>query len=59
MARNNYSYEKYQRELAKKKKKEAKRLKKLNRAAGIEEENPETISEDEVKADNEIETEES
>jgi transposase len=59
MARNNYSYEKYQRELAKKKKKEAKRLKKLNRAAGIEEGNPETISEDEEKADNEIETEES
>ncbi len=46
MARNNYSYEKYQREQAKKKKKEAKRLKKLNRAAGIDEENPEANSED-------------
>ena len=32
MARNNYSYERRQRELAKKKKKEEKRLKKLEKA---------------------------
>ena len=56
MARNNYSYEKYQREQAKKKKKEAKRLKKLNRALGIEEEKPEVINEEEENADNETET---
>ena len=59
MAKNKYSYEKYQREQAKKKKKEAKRQKKLDRAAGIEEENPETISEDEETTKDETEVEES
>ena len=59
MARNNYSYEKYQREQAKKKKKEAKRLKKLNRAAGIDEENPEAISDDEETTKDETVIEES
>ncbi len=34
MARDNYSYKKYQRELTKKKKKEEKLLKKLNKKAG-------------------------
>ena len=53
MARSNYSYEKRQKELARKKKKEAKRQKKLDRAAGILEEKPEVNSEDEVKADDE------
>ena len=56
MARSNYSYEKRQKELARKKKKEAKRLKKLNRALGIEEEKPEIISDDVENADNEAET---
>ncbi len=56
MARSNYSYEKRQKELARKKKKEDKRLKKLNRALGIEEEKPEVINEDEENADNETET---
>ncbi len=56
MARNSYSYEKRQKELARKKKKEAKRLKKLNRALGIEEEKPEVISEDVDNADNRTET---
>ncbi len=55
MARNNYSYEKRQKELARKKKKEAKRQKKLNRALGIEEEKPEVISEDVENADDETE----
>lgn len=50
MAKNKYSYEKYQRELAKKKKKEAKRQKKLDRKLGIDEEKPEVNSEDEKKA---------
>ena len=59
MARNNYSYEKYQREQAKKKKKEAKRLKKLNRALGIEEEKPEGIGEDAETAEVETDKEES
>lgn len=36
MARNNYQYEKRQKEIAKKKKKEEKRQKKLNKLAGIE-----------------------
>ncbi len=48
MARNNYSYAKRQRELAKKKKKEEKRQRKLekkNRAAG-EAENPTAIDEE-------------
>jgi len=58
MARNNYSYEKYQRELAKKKKKEAKRQKKLDRAAGIVEEKSESINEDEKNAENETNEEE-
>ena len=58
MARNNYSYEKYQRELAKKKKKEAKRQKKLDRAAGIVEEKSESINEDEKNAENETTEEE-
>ena len=56
MARSNYSYEKRQRELAKKKKKEDKRLKKLNRALGIDGEKPEVISEEEENTDNETET---
>ncbi|MEA2095858.1 MAG: hypothetical protein U9P73_04055 [Candidatus Cloacimonadota bacterium] len=56
MAKNKYSYEKYQREQAKKKKKEAKRLKKLNRAAGIEKEKTEVNREDEKKADDETVT---
>ena len=51
MARNNYSYEKYQKELARKKKKEAKRQKKLDRAAGILEEKPESTSEEVENAD--------
>ncbi|NQT64835.1 MAG: hypothetical protein HQ554_01505 [FCB group bacterium] len=55
MARSNYTYEKRQKELAKKKKKEAKRLKKLNRAAGIEDD-VEVINEDEENADNESKT---
>ena len=59
MARNNYSYEKRQKELARKKKKEEKRLKKLNRALGIDEEKPETISEDEETTKDETEIEES
>ena len=59
MAKKNYQYEKRQKEIAKKKKKEVKRLKKLNRAAGIEEENPETISEDEETTKDETEVEES
>ncbi len=37
MAKTNYSYEKRQRDLAKKKKKEEKRLKKQSRTAGPEE----------------------
>jgi hypothetical protein len=48
MARNNYSYAKRQRELAKKKKKEEKRQRKLekkNRAAG-EVDNPTAIDEE-------------
>ena len=53
MAKKNYQYEKRQKELAKKKKQEAKRLKKLNRALGTDEENSEIISED---ADSEAET---
>lgn len=56
MAINNYSYEKRQKELARKKKKEEKRLKKLNRALGIDEEKPEVTSEDVENADNESET---
>ncbi|HOO70841.1 MAG TPA: hypothetical protein PK926_03690 [Spirochaetota bacterium] len=42
MARNNYQYEKRQKDLAKKKKKDEKRLKKLNKASQSREENPET-----------------
>jgi len=56
MARNNYSYEKRQKELARKKKKEEKRLKKLNRALGIEEEKSEVISDDVEKTDTNAET---
>ena len=56
MARSNYSYEKRQKELARKKKKEAKRQKKLNRALGIEEEKSVDVSEDVENADNETET---
>ncbi|MDA3813833.1 MAG: hypothetical protein PF570_06215 [Candidatus Cloacimonetes bacterium] len=56
MARSKYSYEKRQKELAKKKKKEAKRLKKLNRAAGIDEEKPEVINENVNNTDNKAET---
>ena len=59
MARSNYSYEKRQKELARKKKKEAKRQKKLDRAAGILEEKPEVNNEDEETTKNEIEVEES
>jgi len=58
MARNNYSYEKRQKELARKKKKEAKRQKKLDRAAGILEEKSEATSED-VDTNKETEIEES
>jgi len=58
MARTNYQYEKRQRDLAKKKKKEEKRLKKLNRALGIVEgeensENPETEATDDEATDDE------
>jgi len=56
MARSKYSYEKRQKELAKKKKKEAKRLKKLNRALGNDEEKPEVINENVNNTDNEAET---
>ncbi|MCX5677691.1 MAG: hypothetical protein NTY76_01085 [Candidatus Omnitrophica bacterium] len=38
MARDNYSYQKYQRELAKKKKKEEKMLRKLNKKKAQDEE---------------------
>jgi len=38
LAKTNYQYEKRQKELARQKKKEEKRLKKLNRKLGIEEE---------------------
>ena len=56
MARNNYSYEKRQKELARKKKKEAKRQKKLDRAAGILDEKSEATSEDEENAEDETVT---
>ena len=47
MARTNYSYEKRQRELAKKKKKEEKRLKKLNKT----DEDTEPDTESQVRED--------
>ncbi|BDA77422.1 hypothetical protein LPTSP3_g03520 [Leptospira kobayashii] len=45
MAKNNYSFEKRQKDIAKKKKQEEKRQKKLNKPATPGEENPETTSE--------------
>ena len=41
MARTNYQHEKRQRDLAKKKKREEKRLKKLNKQTDSDQENPE------------------
>lgn len=53
MARNNYAYEKRQRDLAKKKKKEDKRLRKLGQTAD------KTESEDENEVIEDSETDES
>jgi len=50
MARTNYSYEKRQKEIAKKKKKEEKRLRKINKnAPELNDENGEEISQDGVE----------
>ncbi|MFH1190222.1 MAG: hypothetical protein V1682_05980 [Candidatus Omnitrophota bacterium] len=43
MARDNYSYKKYQRELAKKKKREDKLLRKLNKKKGLDVQSPEGV----------------
>ncbi|NQT57359.1 MAG: hypothetical protein HQ557_00110 [Bacteroidetes bacterium] len=55
MAKTNYQYEKRQRDLAKKKKKEEKRLKKLNKAADVNEDNLEIVDGEEEAAEDEAE----
>ncbi len=47
MARNNYSFKKRQKELARKKKQEAKRLRRLEKRKGPEDEQDETLPEQE------------
>ena len=46
MARQNYGYEKRQKELAKQKKQEAKRQKKLERKSGVQGQDPEVTSDE-------------
>lgn len=48
MANNNYKFEKRQKDLAKKKKQDEKRLKKLNRATGINKEDSESTGENDT-----------
>ena len=55
MARTNYQYEKRQRDLAKKKKKEEKRLKKLNKAVEVDVENTEVVDEETGGVENDVE----
>lgn len=55
MARNNYQYEKRQRDIAKKKKQDEKRQKKLNKSSGAGDDNPDNYSDDiENREDTEI-----
>ncbi|OHD71036.1 MAG: hypothetical protein A2W19_08470 [Spirochaetes bacterium RBG_16_49_21] len=56
MARNNYQYEKRQRDIAKKKKQDEKRRRKLNKTSGTGEKNSEITGEDVKNAENEDKT---
>jgi hypothetical protein len=53
LARNNYQYEKRQKDIAKKKKQDEKRRKKLNKTSDTGEESSEIIKEDVENSENE------
>jgi hypothetical protein len=57
LARTNYQYEKRQRDLAKKKKKEEKRLKKLSKPVEVDGENPEIVDGEVAVSEEETEVE--